>query len=115
MRRGTSRRRCPLIPVAGRVERWTQSRARELIPVFYLLEKSGDAHFNEFVKIAGGDGQELYSFEQRIAFILGLFEDTPVKGQPGLVAIEIVAWIVQANASHRRRSPAVRRHRTAGL
>jgi hypothetical protein len=92
---------------------WRQSvGAGKLISMFHLLEKSSYAHFNEFIEIAGGDGQELNSLQKRIPFILGLFEDALVEGQPGLVAIEIVAGIIQADSSHRQRPPA-KRHRTA--
>jgi hypothetical protein len=48
------------------------ARARKLIPVFHLLEKSGYAHFHEFIEITGRDGEKLDSFEQGITFILGL-------------------------------------------
>jgi hypothetical protein len=78
----------------GRESVWTG----KLISVFRLLQQSGYAHFNEFVEIAGGDGQKLNSLEQRIAFVLSLLQHAPIEGQPGFVAIEIVAGIIQANS-----------------
>ena len=59
--------------------------------MFHLLQQPRDPYFDEFVEIAGRDRQELYPFQQRIAFVQGLFEHPPVKSQPGFVAIEVVA------------------------
>src|SRR5580700_3588961 len=73
-------------------------RTGQLITVFRLLQQSGYAHFNEFVEIAGRDGQKLDSLEQRIAFVLSLLEHAPIEGQPGFMAIEIVAGIIQADS-----------------
>ena len=73
-------------------------RTGKLISVFRLLQQPGYAHLNEFVEITGGDGQKLNSLEQRIAFVLSLLEHTPIEGQPGFVAIEIVAGIIQADS-----------------
>ena len=68
----------------------------ERISVLHLLQQPGDSHLNEFIEIAGGDGEELDSFQQRIAFVQSFFEHTPVESQPGLVAIEVVARIAKA-------------------
>jgi hypothetical protein len=72
-------------------------RTGERISVFHLLQKSGYTYFHEFIQVAGGDGQEFDPLEQRIAFVLGLFQNATVKGQPGFVAIEIVAGVIQAD------------------
>ncbi len=70
--------------------------------MLYLLQKAGDSYLDKFVQIAGGDGEELDSFQQRIAFVQGFFEHTTVKRQPGLVAIEVVARIAKAGTGHGR-------------
>ncbi len=70
--------------------------------MFYLLQKAGDPHFDEFVQIAGRDGEKLDSFQQRVAFVQRFFENPAVECQPGFVAIEVIARIVKAGAAHRR-------------
>ena len=57
-------------------------RAGLVVAVFNLLHHGGDAHFEELVEIAGGDGEKLQPLEQRIAFVLGLFEHTPIEREP---------------------------------
>ena len=54
-------------------------------------QKCGRTHFDEFIQIAGRDGHALDPLEERIAFVLSLIEDTPVKRHPGLAAVEIPA------------------------
>ena len=53
-----------------------------------LLQQPGDAHFHEFVEIAGGDGQKLHAFEKGIRGVEGLFQHAAVELQPGKMAIE---------------------------
>jgi hypothetical protein len=76
-------------------------RTCQWIPVFHLLEQPRYPHFNKFIEIAGRDREEFDSFEQRIAFVLCLFQNTPVESQPGFVAIKIISGIIQADAGHR--------------
>jgi hypothetical protein len=76
--------------------------ARELISVLYLLQKACDPHFDKFVQIAGSDREKLDSFQQRVVFVQGFFEDPAVERQPGFVAIEVIARIAKAGAGHRR-------------
>jgi hypothetical protein len=47
--------------------------------MFDLLEKAGDSHLDEFIQIAGGDGQKFDSFEQGVAFIERFFENPAVE------------------------------------
>ncbi len=70
---------------------WT----RFVIAIFDLLHHRRNAYFEELVKIAGRDGQELQALEKRIALIFGLFEHTTVKREPRGVPIEEVLGIVQ--------------------
>ena len=74
--------------------------AGERISVLNLLQKAVDSHLHKFVQIAGRDGEELDSLQQRIAFVQRLFEHTTVESQPGLVAIEVVARIAKAGTGH---------------
>ena len=41
-------------------------RADLVVAVFNTLQEAGDADFDKFVEIAGGDGQKLHALEQRI-------------------------------------------------
>jgi len=66
-----------------------------------LLQSSNSLH-EELVEIGGGDSQEFDSFQQRVAFVQGFFEDPAVERQPGLVAIEVIARIAKAGAGDRR-------------
>ena len=73
--------------------------------MLYLLQQARDSHFDKFVQIAGGDGEELDSLQQRVAFVQRFFEHPAVESQPGLVAIEVVARIAQAGSGPSARSP----------
>ena len=71
-----------------------------VVAVLNLLHHGSHTHFKELVQIAGRDGEELQSLEQRIAFVLSLFEHTPVEREPGGVAVQEVVWIIKRDASH---------------
>jgi hypothetical protein len=42
-------------------------------PMLDALEKAGDANFDEFIEVVGGDGQELDAFEERVAKVARLY------------------------------------------
>ena len=73
---------------------------RLAVAVLDLLQESGKADFDKFVEVAGGDGEEFNALKQRIGFVLGLFKDAAIEGEPRLVTVEIVARIVERNARH---------------
>ena len=52
------------------------------VAVFNLLHQPGHPHFEKFIEIAGADGEKFQPLEQRIAFILRLFQHAPVELQP---------------------------------
>src|SRR5438270_5171071 len=60
------------------------------VAVLDLLDQSGHSHFEKFVKVAGGNGEELQTFQQRVGGVIRLFENTLVEGEPGGLAIEVV-------------------------
>jgi hypothetical protein len=68
--------------------------------VFDALQEAGDADFDKFVEIVGGDGEELDAFEERIAEVASFFEDAAIEFQPLEVAVEIVARVVEVVAGH---------------
>ena len=49
---------------------------------FNALQKTGDPDLKKLIQIAGGDGEELYSLQQGIVFVIGFFQHAPVKGKP---------------------------------
>lgn len=53
-----------------------------VVAVFNALQDSGHADFDEFVEVAGGDGEELYALKERIGVVLGFFKDAAVEAQP---------------------------------
>ena len=63
-------------------------RADLVVAVFNALHDAGDADFDKFVEIRGGDGEEFHPLEQGIARIFGFLQNTAVEAQPGLIAAE---------------------------
>ena len=57
--------------------------------IFNPLEQPCYPDLKEFIQIAGGNGQEFDPFQNGVAFIIGLFQHSPVKGQPGSFTIYI--------------------------
>ncbi len=70
------------------------------VAVLDLLKESGEADFDKFVEVAGGNGEEFDALEQRIGFVLSFFKNAAIEGEPRLVPVEIVARIVECNAGH---------------
>ena len=60
--------------------------ARLAITIFHALHQAGLPHFHVFIQIGAGDGQELDPLEQGIGRILGLFQNTAVELDPGVIA-----------------------------
>ena len=56
--------------------------------VLHLLQKTSDAHFDKFVEIACGDGEEFHALEERVFCVACFFEDALVELQPGKMAIQ---------------------------
>jgi hypothetical protein len=52
------------------------------------LQQTRDAHFNEFVQVAGRDGQELGALEYRILRVESLLQYPVIELQPGKMAVE---------------------------
>lgn len=75
-------------------------RADALGAMFDLLKKAGDADFDEFVEIVGGDGQKFDAFKKRIAVVASLIEHTLIEGQPLEVAVQVKAMVIERNAFH---------------
>lgn len=71
------------------------------VAVLNPLEHSSQADFDEFVQIAGGNGQELGSFEKGIGFVLGFFEHPTVEVQPGFVSGEKEALLRALRSGHK--------------
>ena len=65
-----------------------------------FLQEAGDADFEELVEVAGGDGKELHALQQRIAFILGFLQHTPVERQPGDFGVVVKVGIFERRAGH---------------
>jgi hypothetical protein len=55
---------------------------------FELLEDTGDTDLDELVEVAGGDGEELYSLEERVGGVVSFLEDAAIELEPALVAID---------------------------
>ena len=70
------------------------------VSVFNALQKAGDPDLEEFVQIAGGDGQKPDPFQNGISFIFGLFQDTTIEAQPGGLGVEIIAGTFKRDALH---------------
>ena len=71
------------------------------VAVFNALHQAGLADFDEFVEIAGGDGQELDPLEQGIGGVLGFFEHAPVEVHPGFVSGEKEALLRALRSGHK--------------
>ena len=52
-----------------------------------LLHQTRQAHFDEFVQIADGDGEKFHAFQERVALVARFFQDTLIELHPGEVAI----------------------------
>jgi hypothetical protein len=61
---------------------------RQAQALFESLQDTRDTDFNEFIEIAGRNGQELDALEQWICGVVGLFEDAAIELKPALIAIE---------------------------
>ena len=69
--------------------------------MFDILQETRNANFHEFVQIVGGDGQEFYAFEQRIAAVARFFQHALVERHPLQVAVEVKAVIVKVYTCHK--------------
>ena len=58
-----------------------------------LASQAGDANHVELVEVGGEDRQELDSFEQGVARVLGLVEDAAVELEPAQFAIDEQGWV----------------------
>ncbi len=54
-----------------------------------LALQAGDTHHVEFIEIVGRNRQEAQAFQQRMARVLGFFNDALVEGQPAQFTIDI--------------------------
>ena len=70
--------------------------------VFELLQQAADPDLEEFIKVAGGDREKFDALEQRIADIGGLFENAPIKFQPGSFAVQERSAAVRRWSTHIR-------------
>jgi len=55
--------------------------------VLNALQKTGHAHFHEFIEVIGGDGQEFYALQKGVGGIARLLQNTPVEIEPLDVAV----------------------------
>lgn len=67
--------------------------------VLGLLQKSSEADFDELVQIIRGYGEKFYALEQRILGVERFFEDALIELQPGDVAIEEKARVIERRTS----------------
>src|SRR5882762_5586685 len=74
--------------------------SHRVVAVFELLQQAAYPNLKEFVQIAGGDGEKLHAFEQRIAEIPSFFEHAPVKFQPRFFAVEEGGALTQNLPDH---------------
>ena len=72
-------------------------RTDVLRAVLDLLQETGDPDFHKFVQIVGGDGEKLYSLQQRIAVVAGFFQDALVEGHPLQMAVEIETRVLETH------------------
>jgi len=56
--------------------------------LFKLLQDSCDTDLDEFIEVAGGDGEELYSLEDWVGGIVGFFEDAVIELKPAFITID---------------------------
>ena len=68
-------------------------RARLALAVFHLLQKTGDANFDEFVQVARRDREKLHALEHGIARVVRFFQHSLVELQPGEMAVENSLWV----------------------
>ncbi len=70
------------------------------MPVFELLQQAADANLEEFIKIAGRNGEKFHALEQRIANIASLFEHPPIELEPRGLAVEKSGAVVRNLSNH---------------
>jgi hypothetical protein len=58
-------------------------------PRIHLFADAGYTHHEEFVQVRAEDGQELDPFQERVALILGFFQDAPVKLQQAQFTVNV--------------------------
>ena len=63
-------------------------RSRIGLAVLYALHQAAYSNLEELVEIAGGDGQKLDPFQQRVAWVLGFLQHAAVEGKPRRLAIQ---------------------------
>jgi hypothetical protein len=70
------------------------------VAVFNALHEAGLAHFNVFVEVVAGDGEELDALQEGFGGVLGFFKDAPVELHPGVVpAVEELLFV--CSSGHR--------------
>lgn len=67
---------------------------------FQLRRQASHADHEEFIQVGAENRQELDTLQQRVSFVLGLFQHAALKGQQTQLAIHIKRRILQI---HRRR------------
>lgn len=70
-------------------------RADALRALFDLLEKAGDANFDEFIEIVRCDGEEFDALKKRVARVARFLQHATIELQPLNVAIEVVTRILE--------------------
>jgi hypothetical protein len=70
------------------------------IPVFNLLDQSRQPNLKEFIQIIGADREKLQALQQRIVFILRLFQHAMIELQPGNFAVDVISRVVDRSACH---------------
>ena len=71
-----------------------------VIAVLDLLHHRRHPHFKELVQVAGGNGEKLQPFEQRVVLVRRFLQDAAIKREPGSIAIQEVLRIVERDTSH---------------
>ena len=61
---------------------------RLVVAILDALQDASHTNLNKLVEIARGNRKKFDPFEQRIALILSLFENSLVEAQPGVVAAD---------------------------
>ncbi len=61
----------------------------------HLFAKPGDAHHEELIHVRTEDGEEFHALEQRITFILRLFQHAPLELQQAEFAVDVQRRIVK--------------------
>src|SRR5580700_8254295 len=75
-----------------------------VIAVLDLLHHGSDPNFEELVEVAGGNREKLQPLEKGVTLVRRLFKNSPIKGQPRGVAVQIILRIVERDTSHGSRS-----------